>query len=292
MSCRANEEAGAGTPCSGAYLGYRGCIWQHVWACKINEISGSVAEDVDLARALFATETRGVRTPAFKTSPSGGVPAESSVLFLFFFEAVGELLERCEAIRELMGRWNDTDLEPKEEFRPEKMSASVALLCTSLLVLLPLGAGVPLSVETMKSNVKLMAQTTIIRIQKLTEEFRISPNMVFSGLELIPDIAPDKPSEGLTSIAQNLHTFQVILSNLPMDGMAQIRSDIQSLRAIVRSLASSFGCPLHKPGSDGRLDAFLKTSSTFHVTIGNVALDRLQRFLSKLVKNLDQLKSC
>ncbi|KAG5830509.1 hypothetical protein ANANG_G00311410 [Anguilla anguilla] len=145
-------------------------------------------------------------------------------------------------------------LSLKRSSDPDMMSGCVALLCTSLLVLLPLGAGVPLSVETMKSNVKLMAQTTIVRIQKLTEEFRISPNMVFSGLELIPDIAPDKAWEGLSAIAQGLHSFQ--------------------------------------PAGDGRLEAFLKTNSTFHVTIGNVALERLRRFLGKLVQNLDQLKSC
>ncbi|XP_064175293.1 leptin-B-like isoform X1 [Anguilla rostrata] len=176
---------------------------------------------------------------------------------------------------------------------PEMMSGCVALLCTSLLVLLPPGAGVPLSVETMKSNVKLMAQTTIVRIQKLTEEFRISPNMVFSGLELIPDIAPDKAWEGLSAIAQGLHSFQVVLSHLPPgDGMAQVHADVLSLHGVVRSLAASLGCPLHKPAGDGRLEAFLKTNSTFHVTIGNVALERLRRFLGKLVQNLDQLKSC
>ncbi|KAJ8394343.1 hypothetical protein AAFF_G00047500 [Aldrovandia affinis] len=172
------------------------------------------------------------------------------------------------------------------------MSCWIALLCCSLLVLPPTGNSVPLTVDTMKSNVKLMAQTTVIRIQKLMDEFRISPNMVFRGLELIPDIALDKPAEGLASIAQNLHTFQVILLHLPMDGMSQIRSDIDSLQSIVRLLAASFGCPLPKPGSDGRLDTFLKTNSPFHVTIGNVALDRLQKFLNKLIKNLDQLKTC
>ncbi|KAJ8245497.1 hypothetical protein GJAV_G00271360 [Gymnothorax javanicus] len=172
------------------------------------------------------------------------------------------------------------------------MSGCLLLLCTSLLLLLPMGAAVPLSAETMKSNVKLLAQNTIVRIQKLTEEFRISSNMVFSGLELIPDITSGKPSEGLSFIAQNLHTFEVILSHLPTEGLAQIRADLQNLRAIVCLLASSYGCPLHKPASDGRLDAFLKTNSTFHVTIGNVTLERLQRFLSKLVMNLDQLKSC
>ncbi|XP_061085755.1 leptin b [Conger conger] len=172
------------------------------------------------------------------------------------------------------------------------MSATVALLCTSLLLLLPAGSGVPLSVETMKSNVKLMAQTTIIRIEKLTEEFRISPNMVFDGLDLIPDIGPDKPSEGLSWAARSLHTFQTVLTDLPADELAQVRQDIRSLRGLLRSLASSFGCPLPKPGADGRLDAFLKTNSTYHVTIGNVTLQRLQRFLLKLVQNLDQLKSC
>ncbi|KAJ8249706.1 hypothetical protein COCON_G00229220 [Conger conger] len=142
-----------------------------------------------------------------------------------------------------------------QETRPENMSATVALLCTSLLLLLPAGSGVPLSVETMKSNVKLMAQTTIIRIEKLTEEFRISPNMVFDGLDLIPDIGPDKPSEGLSWAARSLHTFQTVLTDLPADELAQ-------------------------------------TNSTYHVTIGNVTLQRLQRFLLKLVQNLDQLKSC
>ncbi|KAG7454307.1 hypothetical protein MATL_G00258240 [Megalops atlanticus] len=172
------------------------------------------------------------------------------------------------------------------------MHRSAALLCSSLLLLLPACAGRPLSVDAVKNNVKLLAQTTIIRIKKLTDEFRISPNMVFSGLELIPDITLDRPIEGLTSIAENLNTFQVILLNLPIDGTAQIHADIVSLQGIVHSLAASFNCPLQKPGANSRLDTFLKANSTFHVTIGNVALERLQRFLSKLVKNLDQLKNC
>ncbi|KAL4659495.1 leptin-B-like [Arapaima gigas] len=172
------------------------------------------------------------------------------------------------------------------------MSHFIGFLCSSILMLLATSTGKPLAVEIAKNNVKLLAQTTVVRIEKLTEEFHMSPNMVFSGLELIPETPLDRPIEGLASIMENLNTFQMILFNLEVEGMSQIHADLVSLQGIIHSLALSFNCTLPKPGRENHLDAFLKTNSAFHVTIGNVALNRLQRFLHKLIINLDQLKTC
>ncbi|XP_018581742.1 leptin-B-like [Scleropages formosus] len=168
----------------------------------------------------------------------------------------------------------------------------ISILCSSILMLLSTSTGKPLAVDIVKNNVKLLAQTTIVRIEKLTEEFHMSPNMVFSGLELIPETPLDRPIEGLASIMENLNIFQMILFSLEVDGMSQIHADLVSLQGIIHSLVLTFNCALPKPGSESHLDAFLKTNSAFHVTIGNVALNRLQRFLSKLILNLDQLKTC
>ncbi|KAJ8382742.1 hypothetical protein SKAU_G00035200 [Synaphobranchus kaupii] len=167
----------------------------------------------------------------------------------------------------------------------------IVLCCSSLLFLLTMGTSIPPPVDTMRNNVKLLAETALIRIQKLTNEFKISPNMVFSGVEFIPNITLEKHL-GLSSIAEKLNTFQVILQNLPLDGMPQIQSDLVGLLDIVHWLATSCSCPVKKPTIDGRLDAFLKTNVAFRLSIANIALSRLQEFLSKLTNSLDQLKNC
>ncbi|XP_048864325.1 leptin-B-like [Brienomyrus brachyistius] len=172
------------------------------------------------------------------------------------------------------------------------MKSSMTLLYSSILMLLATSVSRPLAVDIVKNQVKFMAQTTVVRIQRLTDEFRISPNMVFSDLELIPDMSLDKPIEGLATIMDSLNTFQIILLNLQMDGVSQVHADLLSLQGIVRSLAPPLNCSLPKLKSSKHLDAFLKTNAAFHVTITNVALDRLQKFLKKLILDLDQLKTC
>ncbi|KAG7455751.1 hypothetical protein MATL_G00244370 [Megalops atlanticus] len=172
------------------------------------------------------------------------------------------------------------------------MKPFLSLHYSSLLFLLAVGSSTAPPVDIVKNNMKLLAETAVMRIQKLTAEFQISPNMVFSGVELIPDITLDRPVEGISSIADNISTFQVILLSLPLDSLRQINADMEGLQGIVRSLAASFHCPLHKPVAHSHLDTFLKANVTFHVTIANIALNRLQRFLSRLINSLDQLKTC
>ncbi|XP_035283416.1 leptin-like [Anguilla rostrata] len=167
----------------------------------------------------------------------------------------------------------------------------IILHCTSLLFLLTMGKSTPPPVDKMKNNVKMLGETALIRIQKFTNEFQISPNMVFSGAELIPNITLETPL-GLSSVAENLNTFQLILLNLTLDGTLQIRSDIVGLLDIVHWLAASSSCPMKKPASDGHLETFLKTNMPFQLSIANIVLTRLQEFLNKLINNLDQLKKC
>ncbi|MGH0140942.1 UNVERIFIED_CONTAM: hypothetical protein FKN15_025397 [Acipenser sinensis] len=123
-------------------------------------------------------------------------------------------------------------------------------------------------------------------------QFKVSPNVVFSGLELIPDSSSDKALDSLGSVEENLGIFQEILSSLPVDNVDQILADIINLQTIIRSLAVSISCTPLKSRNTGHLENFLKNNSTFRFTIGNVALDRLQKYLLKLIRNLDQLKKC
>ncbi|XP_018611230.1 leptin b [Scleropages formosus] len=185
-----------------------------------------------------------------------------------------------------------------------KMRCVAALMCFTLLTLLATSLGGPLSAEIVRNHVKLLAQTTIVRIQRLSDEvkvpvrlvfqscftqgFQISPNMVFSGLEL----PLDKPIKGLSSILENLDTFQVILVHLQMSSTSQIHADIASLQGVVRSLALLLDCPSHKAGGDGHLETFLRSSTAFHVTIGSITLNRLEMFLSNLTMDLDLLEKC
>ncbi|MBN3295280.1 leptin a [Amia ocellicauda] len=172
------------------------------------------------------------------------------------------------------------------------MKFPVIQFCLFPWILFGLSYSRPLALDKMKNDAKLLAQTTIIRIQKYTNEFKISPSLVFSGLELIPDSSFEKPLGGLESVEKNLYIFQEILSNLPLDNMDQILADIYNLRMIIRSSATSVSCAPLNAGDMGHLENFLKNNATFHVTIGNVALDRLQKYLNKLIKNLDHLKNC
>ncbi|MGH0151632.1 UNVERIFIED_CONTAM: hypothetical protein FKN15_048140 [Acipenser sinensis] len=168
------------------------------------------------------------------------------------------------------------------------MNYPVVLLC----IMLQLCNSWPVPVDKVKNEAKLLAQTTIIRIEKHTDQFKVSPNVVFSGLELIPDSSSDKALDSLGSVEENLGIFQEILSSLPVDNVDQILADIINLQTIIRSLAVSISCTPLKSRNTGHLENFLKNNSTFRFTIGNVALDRLQKYLLKLIRNLDQLKKC
>ncbi|XP_015207686.1 leptin a [Lepisosteus oculatus] len=172
------------------------------------------------------------------------------------------------------------------------MKYPVIPFCLSSWMFLTLSYSRPLAEDRVKNDARLLAQTTVIRIQKHTNESKMSPNLVFSGLELIPDALNDKTLEGLSTVEDNLHTFQEILSSLPMEEMDQILADIFNLRMIIKSLATSVNCAPLKSSNMSHLESFLKTNAAFHVTIGNVALERLQKYLLKLIRNLDQLKNC
>ncbi|KAJ8401420.1 hypothetical protein AAFF_G00386510 [Aldrovandia affinis] len=168
-----------------------------------------------------------------------------------------------------------------------------SLCSASLLLLLTMGSSTPPPVDIIKSHVKLLAETTVVRIQKVINEFPMPPDIYFIDTDFIPHIAPEKPVEGLSSIAEKLKNFNVILLNLlNLEGMDQIQQDIVSLRDIAPSLAASFSCPLKDPESDGQLSALLKNNVTFQISIAQVALTRLQEFLTQFINSLDQLKTC
>ncbi|KAJ8269563.1 hypothetical protein COCON_G00121700 [Conger conger] len=167
----------------------------------------------------------------------------------------------------------------------------ITLRCSYLLFLLTTGNSAPSPVDSMKNNFKLLADTTLIRIKKLINEFQISPNIVISDVDYIPNTTLEKPLV-LCSVTEKLNTFQLIFPKLPLDGMSQIQSDVVGLLDITKRLANSCRCPEKKPMSDARLDASLKDNAAFHLLIANIALTRLQELLRKLISNLDQLKNC
>ncbi|XP_051786367.1 leptin a [Erpetoichthys calabaricus] len=169
------------------------------------------------------------------------------------------------------------------------MKYSVNPLCFCSWVLLSVCHSIPVLDDKVKNDAKLLVQTTIIRIQKHTSELKVSPNIIISGLDVIP---ASPPLDGLRSVDETLDIFHLILSKLPMNNVDQILADLFNIQVIIKALARSINCELPEPRNTSNLQNFLQNNSMFHITIGNVALDRLQKYLHKLFINFHELGKC
>uniref|UniRef100_A0A8B9HFK5 Leptin n=1 Tax=Astyanax mexicanus TaxID=7994 RepID=A0A8B9HFK5_ASTMX len=126
----------------------------------------------------------------------------------------------------------------------------------------------------------------------LLPQLPIFHNLILDSPELLPELPSDKPIEGLTSVVETLSAFQRVLHSLPKGHVTQLRSDVSKLQSDLEERMSSLQCPHRKTSTEKTLEAFLKNNRMFHITLGHVALDRLQKYLQRLTHNLDKLKTC
>ncbi|XP_067915762.1 leptin-like [Heterodontus francisci] len=163
---------------------------------------------------------------------------------------------------------------------------------TVLWILAPLCSGRPTATERIIRDTRLLTQTTISRIQQLSNQFKPSPSLVFSGLDLIPEPLKENSLENLGTVDEALGCFIESLSILQIDNTVQIQADVKNLKVLVRSLATSYGCSISRCEKAHHLKRFLRRNSAFVFTIRHVILDRLQKYLNRLLKTLDNPKSC
>ncbi|XP_062860905.1 leptin a [Trichomycterus rosablanca] len=172
------------------------------------------------------------------------------------------------------------------------MAMYLALLCSCVVSVLALCCGRPHPVDSLKNFVKLQAENIIGRIQKHKDELQIFHMVVLDSPELLPELQSDKPVEGLGSMVETLNTFQQVLHSMPKGHMSQLHSDVSTLQHYLEDRINLLQCPHRKTGTVKNLESFLKDHGTYYITLGYVALDRLQKYLQRLVNNLDELKTC
>ncbi|TSK38432.1 hypothetical protein Baya_2848 [Bagarius yarrelli] len=172
------------------------------------------------------------------------------------------------------------------------MAVFSALFCSCVVTVLTLAYGRALPTDSLKNSVKLQVENIISRIQKNKDEFQILHKMILDSPELLPELQSDKPIEGLTSTVETLNNFQRVFHSLPKGHMSQLHSDVSTLQHYLEDRMSSLQCLHKKLGTEKNLEAFLKSHSMYYITLGHVALDRLQKYLQKLSHNLEQLRTC
>ncbi|XP_006007898.1 leptin [Latimeria chalumnae] len=158
-----------------------------------------------------------------------------------------------------------------------------------LWILIPLCSSRPAKIEKVKSDARNLTRIIITRIQQHPNQFLLPLNLKVSGLEFIP---AERPLESLGSMDETLEIFHWILSSLPVDDVTQILWDIENLRALLQTLATTMGCELHQTTELETLKDLAKEHSTSPYTTEKVALDRLQKCLLTMVKELEQIKDC
>ncbi|GCC30744.1 hypothetical protein chiPu_0009198 [Chiloscyllium punctatum] len=163
---------------------------------------------------------------------------------------------------------------------------------TILWLLAPLCSGRPTATDRLIRDTRLLARTVISRIQEANNQFKPAPSLIFSGLDLIPEPLKGNNLENLGTVDEALGCFIESLDTLQMDNTLQIQTDVKNLKVLVRSLATSYGCSVSRCEKAHRLKRFLQKNSAFVFTIRHVILDRLQKYLIRLLRTLDNPKSC
>lgn len=93
-------------------------------------------------------------------------------------------------------------------------------------------------------------------------------------------------------MVEMLNNFQRVLHSLPKGHMSQLHSDVSKLQHYLEDRMSSLQCTHRKADTEKNLEAFLKNHNMYYITLGHMALDRLQKYLQRLNHNLDQLRTC
>ncbi|XP_059842815.1 uncharacterized protein LOC132403428 [Hypanus sabinus] len=162
----------------------------------------------------------------------------------------------------------------------------------ALWVLAPHCSGRSAVTEKRIRDARLLAKTTIARIQLLNLRFKLSPSIEITGLDLIPAPLRDITQENLGTVHGALDCLGESLSTLRISNTVQIQTDLKSLKVLVRSLATSHGCPASRCAASQQLRNFLQQYSAFIHTIRPVVLDRLRNYLSRLLVVLSNPLSC
>lgn len=123
-------------------------------------------------------------------------------------------------------------------------------------------------------------------------QLQINHKMILDSPELLPELQPDKPIEGLSSMVEMLSNFQRVLHSLPKGHMSQLHNDVSTLLHNLEDRMSSLQCIHRKMGAEKNLEVFVKNHSMFHITLGHMALDRLQKYLQRINHHLDELRTC
>uniref|UniRef100_A0A4W5QWS0 Leptin n=1 Tax=Hucho hucho TaxID=62062 RepID=A0A4W5QWS0_9TELE len=196
------------------------------------------------------------------------------------------------AIREdLMEPGSDTH-RPSET---TDMDCSMALLVSSLLALFSMGAGASLSLDIVRTKVKILAQTMVYRTQMEIKKLPSTSNLVIDGLELFfPAAAGDQPIEGLPSIVETMGFYQDLLISLDMADLKQLVEDASTMRDQLENWMMSRcpGCQQKQTGEGGLEEALKDNVRKFGLSVSPVALNRLKGYLDRLLLNLDQLRYC
>ncbi|XP_058244256.1 leptin a isoform X1 [Hemibagrus wyckioides] len=170
------------------------------------------------------------------------------------------------------------------------MAVYAALFCSCIVTVLTLAHGRALPTDTL--SVKLQVENIISRIQKHKDEFQIDSKIILDSPQILPELQSDKPIEGLSSMVETLNNFQRVLHSLPKGHMSQLHSDVSKLQHYLEDRMSSLQCTHRKTDTEKNLEAFLKNHNMYYITLGHMALDRLQKYLQRLNHNLDQLRTC
>lgn len=80
-----------------------------------------------------------------------------------------------------------------------------------------------------------------------------------------------------------LTIFQKVLHSLPKGHVSKLHTDVSTLLGYLEDMMSSMRCPLIKTANEKSLEAFLKENTTHHITVGYMALDRLEKFMQQLI---------
>lgn len=123
-------------------------------------------------------------------------------------------------------------------------------------------------------------------------QLQIDHKMILDSPGQLPELQSDKPIEGLSSMVEMLNNFQRVLHSLPKGHMSQLHNDVSTLLHYLEDRMSSLQCTHRKTGTEKNLEVFVKNNSMFHITLGHMALDRLQKYLQRINHNLDQLRTC
>nr|AKM16801.1 leptin A [Scomber japonicus] len=161
------------------------------------------------------------------------------------------------------------------------MDYSTLTLLISLSQLLSVGTAAPLSVEVgkMKIKVKWMAEQLVAKLNN----FQVPAGWTLSQ--------PADDVDGLSSIVVILDGYNSLISD-SLNGVSQVKSEISSLGGYLQQWKKGH-CNEQRPKPlvSGPLQELQSRKEYIH-TVGIEAVMRVKEFLTLLLKNLDQLKTC